>query len=115
MRYIILLMIIIVYWFLVSTGIGFLLEDELIFSQDISGQANFTLNTSGINMTSADVPTEQSISKWKTGLRFLFGFKMPISLQIPIFLRSLIAFINWFILILTIICLYKIGNPISSA
>lgn len=109
-------MVIIVYWFLIGIGTSLIVQDNLLFSENLEGGSNYSaLETSAINYSSFDSPESNTLSKWKTALSFLFGFKLPETLGAPAFLRGVIAFINWFVLLLTVICLYKIGNPLSSA
>ncbi len=116
MRYIVLLIVLIVYWFLIAVGMGFLVQDEFISSGGIGVNTTYTaLETEGINFSSIDAPTENSISKWKTSMGFLFGNRLSTQLDMPPILNFIISFINWLSVILIAICIYKIGNPISSA
>ncbi len=115
MRYITILMAIIVWWFLVAMGLGFLSQDEFINSNQLDGNTSFdTIGTEGMNFTSLDFPEQNSISKWKTAISFLFGFNLGTNLDIPVAVAVIITFINWFSVLLSIVCIYKIGNPLSS-
>ena len=114
--YVVLLIVLIVYWFLIAVGMSFLVQDEFIASSGIGVNTTYTvLETKDINFSSIDAPTENTISKWKTSIGFLFGNKLSTTLDMPPILNFLIGFMNWISVILIAICIYKIGNPISSA
>ncbi len=117
MRYITILTVIIFYWVIVGIGMSFLVQDKfMITPTDTINESGFTtIETGGMNLTSIDSPDTNSISKWKTAIRFLFGFSLSSNIEAPATINFIISFINWLSIIMIIICIYKIGNPISSA
>ncbi len=56
MRYIIILMSIIIYWFLILLGMGFLVQDDFISSGSVNANSSYSLlETSDINFSSSDL------------------------------------------------------------
>lgn len=108
-------MSIIVFWFFlfISTNLAF--EDGLLIS-GVSQELNFSqLNGSDFINTSGEVVSDSiGQSNIKNSLKFMFGLKIPSIVGFPETVRLFIGFINWFLLILVFISIYKIANPLSS-
>ena len=112
MKYIVILITVIIYWFLLSISMGLLIQDQTLISSDISGESNYSaLDTTSLNYSAETIGENTGISQFKTGISFLFGFSMPTNVYgVPDSLRNIISFFNWFILILTVAAFLKVAN-----
>ena len=117
MRYIVILLMAIFWWFLVGMGMNFLLlDDVLLTNAGLSGSANYTaLNTDTINFSAETIGEDTGISNIKTGLKFLFGFRITENVfEVPNLIRDILSFMNWLILIITLISVLKVVNIIHN-
>ena len=115
MKYIVLLIMIIGWWFFIILGMNFLiLDNTLSTAANPEGTSNYSaLNTGSINFSAESVGTETGVSQIKTALKFLFGFSLSDDVYgVPSIIRNIISFINWIVALLTIITLLKVANII---
>ena len=115
MKYIVLLIMIIGWWFFVILGMNFLiLDDTLAAAANPEGSANYSaLDTGSINFSAESVGENTGVSQTKTALKFLFGFSVPDNVYgVPNIIRNIISFINWVVAVLTIITIIKVVNII---
>lgn len=114
MKWIVIIIVIVVYWFLVVMGLNFLLQDEFILSAGAEGNTSFSVfNTTDINMTTDELTEQTSLRSFPSALKVMFGFRTPIPAAIPATLASILSFINWFLVILLGISVYRIINPLA--
>ena len=63
---------------------------------------------------SIEIPAETStLRSFINTLNTMFGFRTPALSNIPDYIAVIISFINWFLVILLGISIYRIANPIS--
>ncbi len=116
MRWIVVIMVIVAYYFILGFGLSFLIQDEFIIAEAIEGNTSLTLvNTSIINLTTSEFSTDTNLRSFPNALGIMFGFRTPLPAAIPQSLTVIISFINWFLLILLGTAVYRIINPIAAA
>lgn len=114
MRYITIIIVVVCYFFLMSIGLNLLLKDSLIVSASPVGNDSFiSINASSINMTTEEIPDEVSLKSFPSALKVMFGFRTPIPDAIPATGAAIISFMNWFLMILLGISLYRVINPLA--
>jgi len=108
-------MVIIVYYFLLGVGLTLLLQDVLLVSATGEGNTTYSLlNTTDINMTSDEMIGEgKTLKTFPNTLKIMFAFSTPKIAGLPSTLVAFISFINWFLLIIFGISVYRIINPLS--
>jgi hypothetical protein len=103
-----------VFWFL----LGFLLtqagkDDTLRELSQINSSYDASDFLTSTNM-SVDSPTDTTtLRSFGNALRTMFGFRASQQSGMPQSFASIISFINWFLVIILGISLYRILNPIS--
>ena len=114
MRYITILIVIVVYWFLLGIGLSLLIQDEFIMAQAVEGNTSYNLfNVSDVNMTTDDIGEQTTLRTFPSVLKMMFGFRTPIPQGIPSIIAVLLSFINWFALIFFGIAVYRVINPLA--
>lgn len=112
MRYITIVIVIIVYWFLLGMGLNFLLKDTLLVSAEMGSNYSM-INISNVNMTTDELTDEVSLKSFPSALKIMFGFRTPEINGLPSILTFIISFINWFLVIMMGISIYRIINPLA--
>lgn len=115
MRWIVIIIVIIVYWFLIGMGLNFLLQDPFITSEGIVGNTSFNIpNTENVNMTQLQNPEQTTLRTFPNTLKIMFGFRTPIPAAIPQTLAGILSFLNWFLIVIFGIAVYRIVNPLAA-
>lgn len=112
MKYHIILVLIALFWFTEGIVLGYISQD--IALQEIS--TNLTYNTSTYNTTTqffnstdSDEGNKASFLRSTLGM---FVYRLDENLFPPA-LDGTIKFINWILVLLLIICVYRIANPLA--
>lgn len=118
MRYITILIVITVYWFLLGLGLSFLIQDEFIIASAFEGNTSYNLiDEDDINMTAMVYNSEDiegtTLRTFPSVLKMMFGFRTPIPQGIPSIFAVLLSFTNWFALIFFGIAVYRVANPLA--
>lgn len=115
MKWIVIIIVIVSYWFLIGIGLNFLLQDEFILSVGAEGDTSFFIpNTTNVNMTTDElIEGRTSLRTFTSSLKVMFGFRTPIPSAIPQTLVVILSFTNWFMVILLGISIYRIINPLA--
>lgn len=114
MKWIVIIIVIVSYWFLIGMGLNYLIQDEFILSAGSEGNSSFIVpDTSNINMTTDELTETTSLRSFPTALKVMFSFRTPIPLAIPQVLTVILSFINWFLVILLGISIYRVINPLA--
>jgi hypothetical protein len=117
MRYVAVLSMIIIFWFLLGTGLSFIAQDESLreISDENYSSFNQYANIDEFNSSSQDSGDTSTGSAIGSSLAIMFGFRVPSSAGgMPQGIAIFLSFINWFLFVLAIVCVYKIVNPLSS-
>lgn len=114
MRYITILMTIIIYWFLLGIMLTNVYNDDFFTNiGEINSSYETISSSTDINM-SVDEPTDTTtLRSFGNALKTMFGFRVPKFSGIPNSIATVLSFINWFLLIILGVSLYRILNPIS--
>lgn len=114
MKYITIVIVIISYFFILSLGLNMMLSDISILSIQPEGNTSFfIMNTSSVNMSTSEIPEGVSLKSFPLALKVMFSFRTPIPSAIPKTAATIISFINWLVMILLGISLYRIINPLA--
>jgi len=113
MKYIVILLGIMMYGFLLSIGMPLLLQDEFLTNADYNSNNTYDVNSDDLNFSTSELSeTPGTVNKLKTAFNYLFSIGVnESSTNLPLILQNIISFINWLVLILGIICTYKILWP----
>jgi hypothetical protein len=112
MKYQVILILIVTFWFLESITLTAISNDEVL-QQNFQEEYNYSLinsSASFINLSS-DNPSATKKGFLSITLR-MFAFRLPEEI-FPLFLDYTIKFINYMLLMLLIISIYRIANPLS--
>lgn len=117
MKYIAILLGIIVFWFLLGITLSSIYADELLIS-DLETKYNSTYESlNSTNFNSTNLGDEGSTGKNfidSIGVRML-TFRIPATGGISSGFVAFINLLNFILLLLAIVCIYKLANPLSSA
>ena len=116
MKMIVIIMVIIVYYFLLGFGINLILQDTLLVAANIEGNTTLQLvDTSNINMTVFNpIEGETTLRSFPNTLKIMFGFRTPKVVGFPNIIAVILSFINWFLLIIGGVAVYRIINPLAT-
>lgn len=107
MSYVKILIGIICFWFFLSLTLSYIGNDFII-----DGNTTYsTINRSAFNISSSQ-DYEPTRTNFLDMLFRMFTFSISTAL-IPASLNIFISFLNWILLLLLIICVYRIANPLS--
>jgi len=114
MKDMIFLSTIIVFWFLLTFSLTYVYADELVLRALAEGNSSYviTLNQSEYNFTSgtsdASPTVYQTTGGWWSMVGRIFTFRIPVVEQIPIGLTLFISFINYFLLTIMGLLIYRL-------
>lgn len=106
------------FWVLLGISLGYVLQDEVLVSQGLIGNQSWTIEKTGLNTYNYSIDETTNTARTPTSafntLRVMFGFGIP-SENFPNGLAYFISTLNWLLLVILIITIYKLANPVSSA
>ncbi len=111
MRYITILISIILFWFLLSVILTSMFQDPFITNP--TQNTNFSIDVDSVNMTTDDPVETTTLRSFVNALGVMFAFRSPVLSGVPSIISTLLSFLNWFLVILLGISIYRIANPIS--
>ena len=114
MRWIVIVIVIIAYYFLLGIGLNFLLQDPFITSAEGVGNKSFSFDATDVNMTVLNLEDQTTLRSFPNALQIMFGFRTPLPTAIPQTVTSILSFLNWFLLIIFGIAVYRLVNPIAA-
>ena len=115
MRWVVVIIAIVVYFFLVTTGLNSLLKDEFYNSPAGDGNTTFTVpDTTNVNVSILD-GEDTSFRTTFSMFKLMLGFRTPVPSTIPQSLAGLLSFINWFLIALLLLALYRLLNPFGGS
>lgn len=113
MRYITILITIIFYWFLLGLTLSFMYQDSFINSPSLDSNYTSVGATSNINFTTDEYTNQTTPITFINVLKTMFLFRVPKSVGMPYLMTFIISFINWILIILLGISIYRIINPLA--
>lgn len=114
MRYITILITIICFWFLLGVTLTSLYSDSFLVSGGEINTSYETINPgTDINMSTLQPEGTTTLVSFVNALKTMFGFRVPALSNIPNELAVILSFINWFLLIILGISIYRLANPLS--
>ncbi len=102
---------IVLFWFLMTLGITAIANDPLMQQVSQSGNTSFLIdaNTDNINFTSETVSPETSNPISYVQMLFrIFTFRVPEILNAPVLVGVIISFVNYFLVLVLGILLYRL-------
>lgn len=107
MRDMVFLSCIIVFWFVMSIGV-YLMQSDNYIDTTISGNQSSTINPTGqINITDSVDYSNPTPKTYVDMLGRMFTFRLS-TIGYPSFISSIISFINWFLVMLLGILIYRL-------
>ncbi len=115
MKNIIILTSILVYWFLLGTSLFYFSQDPVIAQELSTGNQSFDvfLNTSNMNITTVKSDSYSSPAGLLDVLALMFGFRTPDFALFPKPISLFIGFINFILVIIGAITVYRLALPTS--
>lgn len=125
MNRIIALVCIFIFWFFLGVFLTFVSQDEVL-NQNVAQGQDYNINSSltdvssGFNSTSLPnnstifMIDTQSTGGTKSALSIMFGFSVPTLYGMPTIIIYAIKALNWILVIITVMLLYKIFNPFAA-
>lgn len=112
MKNIIILILIIFYWFVLSTVLTYMFQDEFLSSALIEGNETYDIeiNTTFMNITSG----QPSGVGQSTPISFLSMTGRIFTMRIPFIdsqINFIISFINWLMILVLAIVIYRLVSP----
>jgi len=89
-------------------------SDSFIAQPDVDD--NFTLDITSdtfINMSTSEPKTTSTLKSFIDALRIMFTFRVSGVSGVPNVVSTILSFINWFLVILLGISIYRIVNPLA--
>lgn len=115
---IILLSVIILFWFLLSFTLGLMADDTLLTPSYVQGNASYSVTVDSSSFNATDTEALDSVTNIGTGfgaaVKFLFGAKIAGFSDLPNGIIIFLRFLNYILLMVTIMLIYKILNPFAA-
>ena len=112
MKFIVIIILIVFWWFIVGATLTSMVNDSFISGESLTGNNSYTVGDATV-FNSSGVYNEDASKKSFLDMSVrMFTFRVPTSL-LPTGFNAFLSFLNWFLLILMVVSIYRLANPLS--
>ena len=112
MKFIVIIIAISFWWFVLAFMLTSISNDPFISDLTITGNTSYIVGDISVLNASGDFSESASRTSFMSMTGRMFTFRIPESL-LPDGFNVLLTFLNWFLLGLMVISIYRLANPLA--